>query len=815
MMQNRGLILIGSLLITAATLTACGGKSTIVFGGGPPAVHFTVNTTDDTDDGACTASNCSLREAIHAANTSPGFNGIYFNIPGSGVHIINTNIGFPEITDPVVIDATTQPGYSGTPLIELRSSWAQHQTALSVHGGSSTIQGFSIVDFNIGVEIKDNTNVWVVGNYIGVQPDGVTAEGNDYAVEVWSGENHIGGTQLAYRNVISGNTSGIEINCQSDKNQIQNNFIGLNPAGSSAVANATYGIHLCGKSNTVGGTDALAGNVISGNTGNGVEIQAASGAAYPATGNQLVHNLIGTDATGMNRVGNGQNGVFITADGAILSGNTISGNLNGVLIDGHQGTLLTGNFIGVNSAGSAFINNVGCGILLHNASNNWIGGGGAGAGNVISGNMNAGIKIAADAGAAATANGIQGNKIGTNAGGTAEIANQAGIYIIANGNLIGGPSLDARNIISGNFGDGIRIQGSSNVVQNNYIGTDVSGTNPLGNQYNGVRLEGGASKNSIGTDTAGNFIAFNVGPGVALFDDAGDGNLIQFNSIHDNGGLGIQLGNSAAPLPNDPGDADTGPNQLQNYPNMISAISMFNSQFKASLNAAPGTAYRVDFFTNNTCDPSGYGEGQRWIKTVSVTTNISGMGLAIADFPSTYFADGNFITATATDPSGNTSEFSNCIPVVQATPTPNGTLTPTLTPTLTLPSKAKPFFSVKLSAPKIYYRGTGCGDKQEKFEVQVAEPAKVAGVWLFVRLKNKDGDGNTNWGEALVMIPEGSGWYSYTLLSENIPGFVTYKDAYIQYQLVAYDKSFAHLATSDVLWDVELLSCGTVLTGPG
>jgi CSLREA domain-containing protein len=808
-MNLRKWILSGSLLIIAATFTACGGKSTIVYGGGPPAVHFTVNTADDTDDGACTASNCSLREAINAANTAPGFNGIYFSIPGAGVHVIETNTGFPEITDPVTIDATTQPGWSGTPLIELRSSLSQQGTAISVHGGNSTIEGFSIVNFNIGVEIKINIGVWVIGNYIGVKPDGVTAEGNHTAVEVGSGENHIGGPQLSYRNVISGNTMGVEVECQSDKNQIQNNFIGLNAAGTSKVANSTYGIHICGSSNTVGGTDALAGNVISGNTGNGVEIQAVSvGASYPATGNQLVHNLIGTDATGLSGLGNGQNGVFITADGTILSGNTISGNLsNGVLVDGHQGTLLTGNFIGVNSAGSQHINNIACGILLHNASNNWIGGGGAGVGNVISGNMNAGIKIAADVGSVATGNGIQGNKIGTDAGGVTGIANQVGIYITGSGNTIGGPSLDARNLISGNYGDGIRIQGSANVVQNNYIGTDISGKNPLGNQYNGVRLEGGAANNSIGTDTAGNFIAFNTGPGVALFDDAGTGNLIQANSIHDNGGLGIQLGNSATPLPNDLGDADTGPNRLQNYPVMISAISQFNSQFKASLNAAPGTAYRVDFFTNNACDPSGYGEGQRSMKTVSITTDINGMGLAIADFQSTYFSTGNYITATATDPNGNTSEFSNCIQVQDATPTPTVNLTPSLTPTLTLPSKAKPFFTVKLSAPQIYYRGTGCGDKQEVFQVQVADPKNVAGVWLFVRLKNKAGEGNTEWGEALVMTPMDSGWYSYKLLSETIPGFVKYEDAWVQYQLVAYDKGFTRIATSDVLWDVELTAC--------
>jgi hypothetical protein len=438
-----------------------------------------------------------------------------------------------------------------------------------------------------------------------------------------------------------------------------------------------------------------------------------------------------------------------------------------------------------------------------------IGGGGAGAGNVISGNMGAGIKITAEGGGSATGNIIQSNKIGTNAGGVTAVPNQVGIFTTGSGNTIGGPAMDARNLISGNYGDGIRIKSSSNVVQNNYIGTDVSGKVALGNGFNGVRLEGGAANNSIGTDTAGNFIAFNTGPGVVLYDDAGTGNLIQFNSIHDNGGLGIQFGTSGIPLANDPGDTDTGPNTLINHPTMISAISQFNSQFRASLNAAPGTAYRVDFFTNNACDPSGYGEGHRLVKHVSVTTDISGMGLAIADFPSTYFADGNFITATATDPSGNTSEFSNCIPVVQAEETPSLTPTLTLTPSLTLPAKGKPFFTVKLSSNHVYYRGTGCGDSFARFDVGVAEPDKVAGVWLFVRLRNKDGDGITTWGDALVMKPAGSGRYSYELLTGDISGFSKWENAWIQYQFVAYDKDFARVATSDVLWDIVLSACHT------
>jgi hypothetical protein len=90
----------------------------------------------------------------------------------------------------------------------------------------------------------------------------------------------------------------------------------------------------------------------------------------------------------------------------------------------------------------------------------------------------------------------------------------------------------------------------------------------------------------------------------------------------------------------------------------------------------------------------------------------------------------------------------------------------------------------------------------------VSDPKQVAGVWLFVRLKDKTSEATTGWSEALVMTPMGSGWYSYLLLSEAIPDFTKFKDSLIQYQFVAYDKSFARVAASDVLWDVELSACG-------
>jgi hypothetical protein len=130
-------------------------------------------------------------------------------------------------------------------------------------------------------------------------------------------------------------------------------------------------------------------------------------------------------------------------------------------------------------------------------------------------------------------------------------------------------------------------------------------------------------------------------------------------------------------------------------------------------------------------------------------------------------------------------------------PTP----TPTATPT--------PFFKVVVKPNHIYYyyRGADCGEKQAQFQVQVSDPEKVAGVWLFVRLSNKDNGETTDWGGALVMSPMGSGWYSYMLLSQDIPSVAKFRDAWVQYQFVAYDKRNAVVARSDVLWDVELSIC--------
>jgi len=199
------------------------------------------------------------------------------------------------------------------------------------------------------------------------------------------------------------------------------------------------------------------------------------------------------------------------------------------------------------------------------------------------------------------------------------------------------------------------------VVQGNRIGTDISGTIPLGNAegilvYAGKGIIGGTAAG------AGNRIAFNSSYGVSIF--AGATNVpILGNEIYANGSLGITLSGTGTPTGNDDGDGDGGYNNQQNYP-VISAVTIgpkTTVHVSGSLNSTPGMAYRVEFFANANCDASHNGQGKIFIGFTDVTTTPNPIGFgtpSTLDF--TVPADRHVITATATDPAGNTSEFSVC-----------------------------------------------------------------------------------------------------------------------------------------------------------
>jgi CSLREA domain-containing protein len=257
---------------------------------------------------------------------------------------------------------------------------------------------------------------------------------------------------------------------------------------------------------------------------------------------------------------------------------------------------------------------------------------------------------------------IEGNFVGTDVNGTADQGNQGIGILVASGktgNKIGGTTPAARNLSSGNGYSGVEVDGSSNTVQGNLLGTKKDGVSDLGNDGRGVLIQG--ANNTVGGNTDGeaNTIAFN-GLGVSVRGIASTGNRIFRNSIFSNSGfgsgLGIDLGEDG-PTANDAQDPDTGPNTLQNKPNLTSATT---TTVQGNLNSTPDTTFVIRFFSN----PSG-NEGKTYNRQTSVTTDNAGDASFTVTLANAVPVGEN-ITATATGPGGNTSEFSAPRTVVRA-----------------------------------------------------------------------------------------------------------------------------------------------------
>ncbi len=639
---------------------------------GAPAT-YTVTNTDNSGAG-------SLRQAIIDSNNNAGIDTINFSI-GSGLQTISP-LSLLAITDPAILDGTSQAGFTGTPLIELDGTNAGSVPGIWITAGGTTVKGLII-------------------------------------------------NRFASNGIFISNSSG---------NTITGNYIGTNATSTSALPNGTDGVGIYNSSNhTIGGSIAADRNIISGNTGNGVGITDDVPGDNPsgATGNVIKGNYIGTNATGTTAVPNGGDGILINNAGSNITGGTtgttpdgactgecnlISGNgYNGfgIWYQNATGNQLIGNYIGTNAAGTAALPNTNIGAEINEASGNTFGGTTAAARNILSGNLGAGVFLT---GADGINNIVQGNYIGTNAAGTAAIGNtKMGVGIgyspgiqSASANTIGGTTgvtvggacTGACNLISGNGWDGIFItnntSGGGNIVKGNYIGTTASGFGSIGNVFNGIGILD-VPNNTIGgsTNEERNIISASGDKGIIVAGGASTGNRIEGNyigltttssilgntttgimiaagvdtailgnSISFNGDMGIDIGYDRVTY-NDPQDTDDGPNRLQNFPKVFAETVSGATRVYGTLNSIPSTNFRLDFFSSDSCNagaPLNYGEGQTYLGNTTVGTDIFGNITYSVVLP-IMAPGGKFITATATKIihqgkgggiPAETSEFSEC-----------------------------------------------------------------------------------------------------------------------------------------------------------
>ncbi len=393
-----------------------------------------------------------------------------------------------------------------------------------------------------------------------------------------------------------------------------------------------------------------------------------------AGGNVVEGCYIGTDAAGTADASTGGQGIrLITSPNNTIGGltaadrNLISGNdAGGIGCEISQGLVVQGNLIGTDVTGTVSIPN-GTGISLSGCDSAAIGGSFAGAGNVISGNLGGGIGMSGGSGII-----IRGNLIGTDVTGTFSLGHQSlGINDSGGGDVeIGGAGAGEGNVISGNTQMGIYVYNfaTNTTIYGNKIGTDVTGALPLPN-VTGISTANVTGVVIGGTGPGqGNVIAYNSGvllfsvPVGVLVQSSANQVTIRGNSIHDNEQLGIDL-NGDGPTPNDPLDADVSPNNYQNFPIVQSVVyGASDVEVLGKFNSVPSTQYTFDFYANAACTrfPRDFNEGETYLGSSQITTD----GAGHFDFDVTLpvvVENGARIGVTATDPSGNTSEFSQRI----------------------------------------------------------------------------------------------------------------------------------------------------------
>jgi CSLREA domain-containing protein len=384
------------------------------------------------------------------------------------------------------------------------------------------------------------------------------------------------------------------------------------------------------------------------------------------------YNIVGTDADGVNDA---------------QERNVIRDNTFGVMIrgTGAHHNAVAGNYIGTNPAGTNAAGNS-AGIWIGDyAGETWVGTNGDGINDAAEGNVISGNQVGIVAGDTRTLT-IAGNIIGLAANGNDPLGNIYGMVLrTTTDSRIGtngdGISDDAeRNVISSSADRAMELDAvTDTVIAGNYIGTPADGS---GNRGNGIgivimesNLNGTSTGNMIGGDTLeeGNIIAHSAQSGIVIHGDLKSitspvGNSIFSNRIFDSGAMGIDLKPNQSTVdvdPNDPGDSDAGPNNMLNHPELSIAesgggVTAILGRITSGL---PDTTFEIQFFSNPNCHPSGHGEGQQFLGSMMVTTNAAGNASFEAILPVGVNLN-HVVTATATDPAGNTSEFSACASVV-------------------------------------------------------------------------------------------------------------------------------------------------------
>ncbi len=559
-----------------------------------------------------------------------------------------------------------------------------------------------------GITVVNTRDSEIYGNYVGTDAGGAGELANSGdGIYVRSGTTGcaIGGNGYGQRNVISGNGACGVLFAESESCSVLGNYIGTDSAGTSGVPNALSGVYVEETSTEiqVGGSAGGEGNVISGNTEDGVRIESPF--------NSVMGNLIGTDSTGGVELANEGNGVLIQGEcgenvvgGTVPGqGNVISGNgLSGVAVDGAFDTRVQGNLIGTDSSGDGMIPNMLGGVFLQNfAGRSIIGASGVtftsgeggsavtGGGNVISGNLTFGVGVEHSPDTT-----IKGNLIGVGAGGTTIVPNIGYGVVLGSSDYCsigGGPG--EGNVISGNWAEGVMMSYSNEcAIRGNLIGQGPDGS-AMGNESSGVLLMDGSNTTALGgSATTGNVIANNAGYGVAIDasldcdvshnlikNNAGSGvavltneafrNRVSMNSIFGNGELGISFGGGTAPTPNDRNNNNPDkPNRGYNYPEFASGTFPVRDGKVAVEGTAPPNAIVEIFSTGPGADPSGHGQGKTFLATVQAGAT----GAFAAELVG--LAGGDHVSATATSPDGdpsgigNTSEFSSNARVLDPRP---------------------------------------------------------------------------------------------------------------------------------------------------